>query len=61
MTMPQSNDPYQSSPATHDDEQGDPRKPWTSPLLRILPVLAGTKGGPQPKKPMEKIFYKTTS
>ena len=61
MTIPQSSDPHPSSPATPNDDPGDPRKPWTSPSLRILPVLSGTQGGPQPKKPMEKVFYKTTS
>ena len=58
--MEQMQDPLQNLPKTQDGEPGDPKKAWTSPQLRILPVPSGTQGGPQPKKPMEKVFYKTS-
>ena len=59
--MGQTQEPLHNIPTTQDGEPGDPRKRWTSPHLRILPVPSATQSGPQPKKPMEKVFYKTTS
>ena len=59
--MGQTQEPFHNVPTTQDGGASDPRKPWMTPQLRTLPVPSVTQGGPQPKKPMEKIFYKTTS
>ena len=59
--MGQPQEPLHNIPTNQDGAASDTRKPWMTPQLRILPVPSVTQGGPQPKKPMEKVFYKTTS
>ena len=59
--MGQTQEPFLNIPTTQDSGANDAGKPWMTPQLRILPVPSLTQSGPQPKKPMEKVFYKTTS
>ena len=59
--MGQTQEPFHNIPTHQEGGASDTRKPWMTPQLRILPVPSATQGGPQPKKPMEKAFYKTTS
>ena len=59
--MGQTQEPFHNIPTNQEGGASDTRKPRRTPQLRILPVPSGTQGGPQPKKPMEKTFYKTTS
>ena len=59
--MGQTQEPFDHIPTNQESAASGTRKPWRTPQLRILPVPSGTQSGPQPKKPMEKVFYKTTS
>ena len=51
---------FHTLPNAQAGAASEARKIWTTPQLRVLPVVAGTKSGVQPK-PTETIFYLKTS